>query len=309
MTVSALRLLPAEDVGPDEILSAIEEAFGRPRGDDWFAWKHLDGPWGPSRGLVAVDDLGVAGVRLLLPWRVRFGEEEIIALRAVEAASVPRAQGRGIFKMLNTALMKRVASEDERTFLFSTPNQLSRGGYRKLGWAPLAPVAHGYHLPLRRAAATENVTLDEALEDLPEGAVDRGRPRIATAWTSTALRWRIDPRTGNRYSASRLRHGSEPNGLLYRILSKRRIRILSVVHTWGARSDLRALIGGTARRERAPIVLAPVGSGADAIPLRSALHRGRSLLMVWSASGTGNGWPVMQTEEWSLSMADLESVL
>ena len=211
--------------------------------------------------------------------------------------------------MLNRQLMEHVASEGDWTFLFSTPNQLSRGGYRKLGWTPLAAISHGYHLPLRRAAATERVTLDEAFGDGPEIAVGQGRPLIATAWTSTSLRWRIDPRTGNRYSACRLRHASEPNGLFYRILSKRRIRILSVVYAWGGRADLLALIGGTARRERAPVVLAPVGAGAAANPLRPALHRGESLLMVWPTGRTGGGWPILEAEGWSLTMADLESVL
>ena len=307
-----MRLIPVEDVSPSDVLLAIEQAFGQSRGSAWFEWKHREGPWGPSTGLAALDDDGIVGVRLLLPWRVRLGDQEINAFRAVEAASVPRAQGRGVFKMLNKELMERAASEDAWTFLFSTPNKLSRGGYAKLGWIPLQTVVHGYHLPLRRRSGTiEIVSPQQMLADIPMTSPEAAGNAIQTAWTPSALRWRTDPRTGNSYSASFLREGSAPNGLIYRILPRRRIRVLSIISAWGSRGELRALVAGTARMERAVLVLAPVGPGAAETSIGPAVRRGGSLLMVWSTPDDRgeHRWPITEPGAWSLTMADLESVL
>lgn len=311
MTVDTFRVVPVDSVSGSEILDAVEQAFGRPRGEAWYEWKHREGPWGASKGLVAVDEDGVVGVRLLLPWRMRFGREEITALRAVEAASVPRAQGRGVFRMLNRSLMEQVVSGDSATFLFSTPNRFSRGGYRKLGWMPLPPVAHGYHLPLVGWGAADIVSIDEALAGFLAPSALQHRRRIATAWSPAALRWRTDPRSGNRYAASRLRQGATPNGLLYQVMSRRRVRMLSIVYVWGSRTEVRALIGGTARREGALVALATVGRGALEVPAGPSFRRGGSLLMVWAApDGTRyRGWPIDDLGSWSMSIADLESVL
>src|SRR5690606_10847180 len=55
------------------------------------------------------------------------------AVRAVDTATHPDFQGRGIFKKLTLALLENCKNEGVR-FVFNTPNQQSRPGYLKMGW-------------------------------------------------------------------------------------------------------------------------------------------------------------------------------
>jgi hypothetical protein len=306
-----LDLVPIDEVEGAALLEVIERAFGRGRGLDWFLWKHREGPWGPSTGYAALDEQGVVGVRLLLPWRLRLGPETITALRAVEAATLPRARGRGVFSQLNAALMDQHRASSDPAILFSTPNELSRDGYSKLGWSRLGPLPHAYRLtPMTTRGSSASISLDgpDGLAPLP--ARDP-TPLIGTAWTAESMRWRIDPRSGHEYRVAHLEHASAPTGLVYRIMTRHRLRILTAIAVWGTSGDRRALVAGTARRERAPVVLDTVEPGGQQQVPGRGFNRGSSLVMTWHNDRWPGArpWAIDDIQGWTLTFADLESVL
>ncbi len=96
-------------------------------------FKHVDNPFGPSYVLVATDNETFVGVRALMKWNWQLENQVWVAYRAVDTATHPDFQGKGIFKKLTLQALDNVENEQE-TFVFNTPNDKSRPGYLKMGW-------------------------------------------------------------------------------------------------------------------------------------------------------------------------------
>ncbi len=291
----------------DEVIAVINAAFGFERTASWFEWKHREGPWGASRGLVAKDRRGIVGVRLLLPWRFTGPGGALLAYRAVEAATAPRAMGKGIFSRLNRHLMDLINAQEEPTFIYSTPNEQSRSGYRKLGWDWLEPVPHVWRPILPTAGA---VTRPETPEPPGlDGAADTHQPRIATDWSPDAVSWRLDARSGHTYEIGTT-GGDNRAGLAYRRTTIRRARALLPILWWGEWRDRTRLLRAIARSERTLLVLDTAQPGGDRVSGALGRRRGGSLLAVWATPRLSSAtWPVGDIANWKLRFADLEGVL
>ena len=105
---------------------------------DFFRWKHRDNPFGPSPSWVAVDEGDdsterIVGFRTFLRWQFEQDDTTIEAVRAVDTATHPDYQGRGIFSLLTRHGLEQLA-EAGVAFVFNTPNERSRPGYLKMGW-------------------------------------------------------------------------------------------------------------------------------------------------------------------------------
>jgi hypothetical protein len=66
-------------------------------------------------------------------WEWERAGEVVRAVRAVDTATHPEFQGRGIFSRLTLAALPELASDGVQ-FVFNTPNDQSRPGYLKMGW-------------------------------------------------------------------------------------------------------------------------------------------------------------------------------
>ena len=99
----------------------------------FFRWKHLANPFGRSPIHVAVGEGGIVAVRAFLRWRFAAGTRRVRALRPVDTATAPQARGRGVFTRLTTHAL--AAESGEFDLVFNTPNDVSLGGYLKLGWS------------------------------------------------------------------------------------------------------------------------------------------------------------------------------
>ena len=302
----SLQIEPFRVEPTEEVLAAINAAFGFERSLDWFRWKHLDGPWGASSGMVATDAQGIVGVRLLLPWRFSGPTGEVTARRAVEAATTPRARGQGVFSRLNRALIEQVSAADEPTFLFSTPNEQSRTGYQKLGWYWLEPVPHVYRPVVPALSRTELLEGDEAFAAV---AASQPTDRIATEWSEESLRWRLDPRAGHRYRIVAAAEGTSA-GLAYRLASERQPRSILPLVGWGPEGQRRQVLRTVARHESAALVLDTGLPGGWPVSEAAGKQRGGSLLAVWPTPDLQTAsWPLEPIVNWRLAFADLESVL
>jgi GNAT superfamily N-acetyltransferase len=113
---------------------------------EFFAWKHDQSVFGPSPAWVAVDGDGqLLGFRTFLRWEFVRGPVVVRAARAVDTATRPDAQRRGVFSRLT-----RTAVDDLRrdgvALVFNTPNRRSLPGYLKMGWHQVG------HLPVSARA-------------------------------------------------------------------------------------------------------------------------------------------------------------
>jgi GNAT superfamily N-acetyltransferase len=101
-----------------------------------FDWKHRENPFGPSPGWVAVDPAQsdrVVGFRTFLRWQFEREGQVVEGVRAVDTATHPGYQGRGVFSRLTLGALDELRGAGI-AFVFNTPNERSLPGYLKMGW-------------------------------------------------------------------------------------------------------------------------------------------------------------------------------
>jgi len=218
--VTVRRTLPTDHL---RVLALLELALGwRPEfpNDAFFAWKHHENPFGFSPSWVAVDGDTVVGFRTLMRWEFDTPDGPVRAVRAVDTATHPDHQGRGIFSALTMRAVDELRAEGVG-FVFNTPNDKSRPGYVKMGWHPVGQLPAG----LRPASMTAlpriaNARVPAELWSVPS---DAGLPTQGVLGDETAVAALLDsvPRTAGvttRRSPAylRWRYGFDPLG--YRVL-------------------------------------------------------------------------------------------
>lgn len=134
-----LTIREATDDDVPAVLELLQASLGWVPDDQYarfFAWKHHENPFGRSPAWVAVDpaaDDRIVGFRTFLRWRFRHGADTVEAVRAVDTATHPDYQGRGIFSSLTRHALDELCGAGV-AFVFNTPNDRSRPGYLKMGW-------------------------------------------------------------------------------------------------------------------------------------------------------------------------------
>ena len=128
----------ADEADIEAVVALASAALGwRPEepNEALFRWKHLENPAGVSPMWVAELDGTMAGFRTFLRWRFRRPgiADPVEAVRAVDTATHPDFQGRGIFSTLTRHAVGAL-SDTGAGFVFNTPNAQSRPGYLKMGW-------------------------------------------------------------------------------------------------------------------------------------------------------------------------------
>ena len=118
---------------------------------EFFRWKHLENPFGRSFMLVAEADGRIVGLRAFMRWEFVAGDRRFRAVRAVDTATHPDHQGKGIFSRLTLEALD--ALRDQADFVFNTPNEKSLPGYLKMGWQVVGrvPIRIRVRRPIRFA--------------------------------------------------------------------------------------------------------------------------------------------------------------
>jgi predicted N-acetyltransferase YhbS len=141
----ALTIRPATPDDRPGIIRLAVRALGW-RGDErdraFFAWKHDDNPFGASPAWVATEGGEIVGFRTFLRWEFARGADRLRMVRAVDTASDPDHQGKGIFRRLTLSAVADLTAEGYDA-VFNTPNTQSRPGYLKMGWTELGRPALG----------------------------------------------------------------------------------------------------------------------------------------------------------------------
>lgn len=134
-----LEIRPSEPEHEREILELLAAALGRPntrREAEFFHWKHARNPFGRSYGWVAVTGGEIVGFRTFLRWEFAHEDRVVRAVRAVDTATRPDQQGRGVFTRLTLGALDALEAAGIE-LVFNTPNDRSRPGYLKMGWRML----------------------------------------------------------------------------------------------------------------------------------------------------------------------------
>ncbi len=118
------------------ILTLLQRSMSRdadPRFAELHRWKHELNPFGPSPTWVAIDGDRIVAVRIFMRWEFVRDGHVVRAVRAVDTATDPDYQGRGLFTALTLHALDEMKA-DGVAFVFNTPNAQSRPGYMKMGW-------------------------------------------------------------------------------------------------------------------------------------------------------------------------------
>lgn len=293
--------------------------------EEHFAWKHFGSPFGPSPMWVAEVDERIAGFRTFLRWELRTDAGEVRrAVRAVDTATDPDFQGRGIFTALTLGALDELRA-DGVDFVFNTPNEQSRPGYLKMGWQvigrlPVAvrPTHFGGLVKIARArtpatrgavpttagVAAAAVLSDRDLTDALLAHAPSGRG-LATHRTHEYLGWRYGPEALH-YRVVAGPAGPAAGAAVFH-LRRRGPAIEAVV--------CETLVpAGDPRTTRALYAQLAKESGADyLIRLRSPAERPMGGWF-WPAPGVGpvltarevNRSPASDPAGWALTLGDIE---
>ncbi|MFN4762586.1 GNAT family N-acetyltransferase [Gillisia sp. Q332] len=131
-----MQIREATEQDIPEILRVLKASLGETsskKTESVWRYKHVDNPFGKSLVLVAVENGSIIGVRALMRWKWQLGKDVFSTFRAVDTATHPDHQGKGIFKKLTLRAIE-IAKENGDSFIFNTPNTQSLSGYLKMGW-------------------------------------------------------------------------------------------------------------------------------------------------------------------------------
>ena len=260
----------------DAVMELLSVSMGAgPAGDrtrEFFRWKHLDNPFGPSLMLLAEHDGMVVGLRAFMRWSWNGPDGAIGAARAVDTATHPSYRRLGIFSRLTGSAVELLRNEGT-SLIFNTPNEKSLPGYLKMGWVKVGRVP--VHLRVRRPArfvaglagrGGRSGLLTEAPEahtvlqaeraSLPAllAAAAASSGHLATPRDPSYLRWRYGQASGLGYRAVSLSNDDGLRGLaIFRVRERKSLTEATVAELIAAPGDSqgrRALLKLVARSAR-----------------------------------------------------------
>lgn len=326
---------PYEDADQAQVLTLLTDTMaGGPTGQRtaaFFRWKHAQNPFGPSVAMVAEADGKVVGFRTFMRWEFVSGAGRVRAVRAVDTATHPRHQGRGIFTRLTRAALDRL--RDDTDLVFNTPNSRSLPGYLKMGWeaAGEVPIAirpvHWVRFALGARRATGGTAsgsppdcpfppLADVLDALPIESLlaqtAQPRDRLTTPRTMAYLKWRYTNAPDLDYRGIAITAGSELRGLAIGRPRRRgplaEFTLSEALAPSGDRATVRKLLRAATRSgcDHVATHLSPIASMAQIGRSAGYLQpRGQSMTLAVNPL-TGVCPDPRRLTSWHLSMGDLE---
>jgi GNAT superfamily N-acetyltransferase len=193
-----------------EILGVLKASLGETtllrRTPELYAWKHVDNPFGQSIQLVAELEDRIAGFRALMRWDLTTpGGEVVRCVRAVDTATHPNFQRRGVFRALTMSAVE-MARDSGIDLIFNTPNDKSAPGYLSMGWVEVGDIGalvRPRFRPAVQARDSDVVDLHDAIpdvEEVPRIEPEQRPPRgLRTQRSDAYLDWRFKTHPYVRY--------------------------------------------------------------------------------------------------------------
>jgi GNAT superfamily N-acetyltransferase len=193
------RRMERSDV--DQVLDLLRAALGEPpllkRTPDLLGWKHFDNPFGESIALVACSGSRIVGLRAFMRWELVTPEGTVLrCLRAVDTATHPEFERRGIFRRLTEEAVEE-ATADGVDMIFNTPNAKSGAGYLSMGWEQVGDIGVMVR-PTRHVFSGHQD--DEATTSVQTSTLeDRAPLGLRTPRSLRYLTWRFNSHPSARY--------------------------------------------------------------------------------------------------------------
>jgi GNAT superfamily N-acetyltransferase len=313
------------------VLEVLEATFGQWPGDiqsaspsEFFRWKHVAGPFGPSTLIVADADGAVIGCHAYMPWRLGVSGRLLKTMRGVDLAVHPSYRRRGI----SMAMRAAATFPDDAAFMWSNPNKQNRPGAHKAGMRPIGNVPRFVQpreallrtvrrAGARRSKAPEDLRVEAAAaaEALRDGAAAslllarktwRG-DRMATVKDLDYLRWRYGH--FDEYRAIAIGPGSPGAGMaIFRARCHGPLWVADVCELLvehGARRTVRHLLRLVANAAATDFIRASFSSRRHAASFGFLQTRGVTTLMTLPLKHSLTPDPARRTS-WELSHGDLE---
>lgn len=170
-----MQLRPATPTDKPAIIDLLKKSLGEskiPKSESLWNWKHEQNPFGPSFVLLAEENGKLIGLRAFMQWKWQWNSKIYKAIRAVDTATHPEHQGKGIFKKL-TLHQLEICKQEGIHFVFNTPNEKSKPGYLKMGWVEQGKLPLKFKIlrPISMAYSKffKKEILQDAEDDLPLG--------------------------------------------------------------------------------------------------------------------------------------------
>lgn len=202
-----IRPATPEDIPAIVMLSKLSLGESlMPKSTEFWKWKHEANPFGPSFVWVAEESGTLSGVRAFMRWEWMTNGKVYRAVRAVDTATHPMHQGKGIFTRL-TGVVMEACKKDGVQFIFNTPNASSRPGYIKMGWMDIGrlPVRFsiGRFTLFQKAPQIDSFDVSNAIAQIPADAFHEmllGPDHfMRTNYSSEYLLWRYAANPNVRY--------------------------------------------------------------------------------------------------------------
>jgi GNAT superfamily N-acetyltransferase len=333
-----LEIRPYRDNDEPRVLELLSASLGGgPAGrrpPEFFRWKHLESPFGRSFMLVAELDGRLVGLRAFMRWRFTARDRELRAVRAVDTATHPDAQGRGIFSELTMRALDQL--KDEADLVFNTPNEKSLPGYLKMGWSVVGKIpisirarrpvrvwrhrgslggestGGGAGPPIVAMTAAQALREAEGLSVLVAEA-ESDDPRLHTPRNEEFVQWRYGTAPLLDYRCVAERTGDRLVGLaLFRVRPRGRLwetTIADVIVRPGDRRSAARLLRRVTKS--APVDVAtcsfPNGSTvASALPRNLFVRAPRGMTLVARPLRNDLAIDASDLRSWALSLGDLE---
>lgn len=294
-----------------QVLDLLQASLGWvPDGqfEAFFRWKHHENPAGRSPAWVAEHAGEVVAFRTFLRWRL-LGPDPVSAVRAVDTATHPRWQGRGLFRALTEHGIAALA-DDGTQLVFNTPNDSSRPGYLKMGWQVVGrvpvrirparlrsiPRLRGARVPAERwgEGTGSGDPVDALVPALPAGLRHGPAAGLRTDRTASHLTWRYGfPALG--YAALALDDDPARGAAIYRVRRRGTAREATICEVFADSARGAARIRrAVARRTGADVVVS--ATTGRAVPDLGPILTYRPL----------RDGPAIPAGAWRLTLGDVE---
>ncbi len=319
-----MTIRPAQNTDIPLIVDLLKKSLGEsllPKSEAYWRWKHVDNPFGASPVLLAEEDGVLIGVRAFMKWSWSDGKNTFQAVRAVDTATHPDHQGKGIFKKLTLQLVDECTASGTH-FVFNTPNGQSRPGYLKMKWqdAGRLPVRFVPINPLRKLIGlfgnkqdqittpfNEWMRSEQAHQFWPALKSFTSGDQLATPISKEYLNWRYGTVPVVEYFALSYTDGGKHDLLIYRFKTSKlgkELRITDYIST-GERQMSRGLLLSLRRVASASGTTYITFSGKD-----KAFNRGIMLnkgpIVTVRELALKELSPLVDFNHWRPSLGDLE---
>jgi GNAT superfamily N-acetyltransferase len=311
-----VEIRPATENDIPAIVGLLKMSLGEglmPKSEAFWRWKHVDNPFGPSPVLLAEVGGELVGVRAFMRWEWMYKRRVYRAVRAVDTATHPDHQGKGIFTKLTLALVDQCRREGT-DFIFNTPNEKSRPGYLKMGWKQVGrlPITIGlnFFLGLTPSKPDEQSNLSEhlaapGLQRLLDEHMAR-EEQMTTRYTLEYLRWRYENNPNIAYFTIADSSGSPSFLLICRVKKGRVGKEFRVCEALGDfRSDNVNAKNSIRKKIKRVHAMLLACSGTNVLPLPTAIFAvGPHVTSM--ALHEGHERPWQNFDHWKPSLGDLE---